>query len=252
MSLIVNYLAKRRLEKNRTKIKQGQSVSTFNSYALGMGRLIEIQRSSESWQRLFALLRNFCIGAQTMLDVGCGPYELLAVSNTPTSIGTDISKVPLRFLRESGFRGHLVQADSLHLPFSDLSINALVCNQVIEHMPTQEDAKILVSETERVSNRIMIVTPNAAYSRKVMDSTHFLFFTSRSLKKITDKFQLYCFLPLSGTLAYYLVLEDPRLAAVPIIGRATIEALRKIDSSMLLAYINRKLWGGIQLVAVKT
>jgi ubiquinone/menaquinone biosynthesis C-methylase UbiE len=229
-----------------------QLVLTFNDYALEAQHLIETQRSDEGWQRLFALLRNFCTGARTILDVGCGPHELLAVSNTSTSIGTDISKLPLKLLRNYGFRGHTVQADGLHLPFRDLSIDVLVSNQVIEHMPTQEHAKALVNEVERVSNRIMIVTPNASYQRKIMDTTHFLFFTPKKLNKIAHSFQLYCFLPISGTLAYYLVFEDPRLAAIPIIGKATVQTLRKIDSSRLLAYINRKLWGGIHLVAVKT
>ncbi len=212
----------------------------------------ELQRTSPVWQNLFGVLKQFCVFSKIILDVGCGPYELIDVRNNEDAVGTDVSKKALQRLKRFGFHGIVVQADCLHLPFKDASFDVVFSNQVIEHMLSREMAKAFVKELERLSHRVMIVTPNSAYSRKIHDPTHFFFYTTRSLKQIMPSFDIYCTIPpLNNTLAYYLQFNSPRLENFPIIGKLTIQVLKKIDSSRIFSWANKKLWPGLQLVAIK-
>jgi SAM-dependent methyltransferase len=200
----------------------------------------------------YSFMASFCAHHQTILDVGCGPYELSTIINDEKAVGVDLSREALKFLKNLSFRGQVVQADSLHLPFIDNSFDAVVSNQVIEHMLTVDEAKQFVSELERLSNHVMLITPNAAYNRKVHDPTHFFFFTTRSLKSIAPGFKIFATSqPPKDTLGY-LVYDNPKLRQVPLIGKFIIRMLKKMDSSKTLNWLNRKLWPSINLVAIKT
>jgi len=106
----------------------------------------ELQRTDESWQELFKTLRCLCQRSETVLDVGCGPYELMSVRNDSTAVGVDLSKAALAMLRKGGFLGHVVQASSLELPFKQNSFDSVICNQMIEHLTTVEFVKQAIGE----------------------------------------------------------------------------------------------------------
>ena len=213
----------------------------------------KLQMTDKNWQNLFKLQARFCKGYERVLDVGCGPYELIAVRNDENAVGVDISKAALRKLKSFGFKGQVVQADCAYLPFRDLSFDCVLSNQVIEHMLTEEALRNSIKEMERLSKRIMIITPNAAYSRKIYDPTHFFFFTTRSLRRIMPNFEVYAANPpYSQTLNYYLQYNSPRLKQIPIIGKVIFSMCSKIDSSKFLKWLNKKLWTGSNLVAIKT
>lgn len=214
----------------------------------------ESQMSGEFWRRLFGVLSCFCQECEKVLDVGCGAYELMAVRNDENTVGTDVCKAALKRLKKFGFSGQIVQADCLHLPFRDSSFDCVLSNQMIEHLFTEEAVQNSIREMQRLSRRVMVVTPNAAYGRKIHDPTHFFFFTTRSLKQLMPSFEIYATTPFpyTGTLAYYLQYNSPRLRRVPIIGKIITTVCAKIDSSKLLVWLNRTLWPGSALVAVKT
>lgn len=212
----------------------------------------EEQRTKDYWKQLFGVVASFCLGSTTVLDVGCGPYELIAVRNSENATGVDISNVVLKKLKSFGFQGQVVQADCLHLPFRDASFDAVFSDQVIEHMLSEDNVKRSVVELQRVSNSVMVITPNAVFSRKIHDPTHFFFFTARTMKRLMPTFKLYAAKPLyEKTLAYYLLYESPRLRRTPIIGKIIVHTLERVDASRLLVWLNRKLWPGSMLVAVK-
>lgn len=242
-------------EKLRRRLLKNLDIPTFYDSDVAVSDssgFYKLQMTDKNWQNLFKLMAKFCEGYESVLDVGCGPYELMAIWNDENAVGVDVSKAALRKLKSFGFKGQVVQADCAHLPFRDLSFDCVVSNQVIEHLLTEEALQNSIKEMQRLSRRVMIITPNAAYGRKIYDPSHFFFFTSRSLKRIMPKFKIYAANPpYTQTLNYYLQYNSPRLRRIPILGETIFFMCSKIDSSKFLNWLNEKLWPGSALVAIK-
>lgn len=88
------------------------------------------------WQRRrHRIVTGFVAGAGPVLDVGCGSSRILG--DLPAgSVGLDSNRDKLRHARRFG--RPLVQGRLPHLPFGDGSFPAIVCSQVIEHIPPDE------------------------------------------------------------------------------------------------------------------
>jgi SAM-dependent methyltransferase len=252
---IKDYFENKKLEIRRQSFLEGRKMVTFYDADVELSNqqgFYERQRTNPYWQQLFMFIASFCVHHQIILDVGCGPYELLAIRNSENAIGADLSREALKFLKNIGFKGQVIQADSLHLPFADNSLEAVFSNQVIEHMLTIDEVKKFVLELERLSSHVMVITPNTAYNRKIHDPTHFFFFTTRSLKSIAPNFKIFATnLPYENTLGYYLVYDSPKLKQVPLIGKFMIKTFKRIDSSKMLNWLNRKLWPGSNLIMIR-
>lgn len=218
---------------------------------LCLGAVMNCEKSRKNGGICLAMA-SFCNRYESVLDVGCGPYELMYVRNDEKTVGVDISNFILRILLNCGFQGHAGQADSQHLPFRNKSFDCLVSNQLIEHMTSLKAIKKVVNEMQRISGNIMIITPNSAFCRRIHDPTHFFFFTTRDLKKIMPSFEIYAsnLLP-TQTLNYYFLYDSPQLRKMPFIGALVFNMLRMIESSRFVSWLNKKLWVGIHLIAVK-
>jgi SAM-dependent methyltransferase/tetratricopeptide (TPR) repeat protein len=70
-------------------------------------------------------------GYHTVLDIGCGSSRI--IQELPKAVGMDILLPKLRFLRNRHSR--LVQGSIFALPFSTHTVDAVVCSEVIEHIP---------------------------------------------------------------------------------------------------------------------
>lgn len=191
-------------EKKRKEVEERRkTVTLYNEYISSSADCYELQKTEKGWQDLFTTMASFCNNYQKVLDVGCGPYELIAVKNDVNSVGVDISGVALRILKNHGFLGHVIQADCQYLPFKDGSFDCLISNQVIEHMPSLKALNATIKEMLRVSRNLMIITPNSVFRRRIHDETHFFFFTVRDLKKYLPSFEIYAsHFPPTQTLRY--------------------------------------------------
>jgi ubiquinone/menaquinone biosynthesis C-methylase UbiE len=70
-------------------------------------------------------------GSTRILDIGCGSSRI--VQSLPQSVGLDMQIRKLRWLRAPGRQ--LVQASLMELPFADEAFDAVICSEVIEHIP---------------------------------------------------------------------------------------------------------------------
>jgi dolichol-phosphate mannosyltransferase len=93
---------------------------------------IPLQRS---WQRdRFRVIRGMVDGTVRILDIGCGSSRIL--QTLPQAVGLDMQIRKLRWLRAPG--RHLVQGSLSELPFPDGAFDAVICSEVIEHIPREE------------------------------------------------------------------------------------------------------------------
>jgi SAM-dependent methyltransferase len=84
------------------------------------------------WQRArFRVIRGMVDGASRILDIGCGSSRI--VQTLPQAVGLDMQIRKLRWLRAPGRQ--LVQGSLSELPFADQAFDAVICSEVIEHIP---------------------------------------------------------------------------------------------------------------------
>lgn len=104
-----------------------------------------------------------------VVDVGCGKgingYVLRTTRDLEgaTLIGLDVNEWFLDFCKHHRVYDKYVKAKIPTLPFSDKSIDFLICTEVIEHL-TKRDGQKLLSEIDRVCRgRALVSTPNVFF-----------------------------------------------------------------------------------------
>jgi dolichol-phosphate mannosyltransferase len=121
-------------------------------YVRTLGRLIALRNSVKAadydhrafdswiplqryWQRArFRVIRGMVDGATRILDIGCGSSRI--VQSLPQAVGLDMQIRKLRWLRAPG--RHLVQGSLSAIPFADQTFDAVICSEVIEHIPRDQ------------------------------------------------------------------------------------------------------------------
>jgi 2-polyprenyl-3-methyl-5-hydroxy-6-metoxy-1,4-benzoquinol methylase len=252
--LLYNLRETRKHEKLRLNLLNGGCLTYYyERYATEAEKsgFCAFQRVDKEWRHLFNILATFCQDHNRVLDVGCGPYELIAVSNKPGTVGTDIGEKVLKRLKAYGFRGDTVQAHACALPFQNGSFDCLVSAQMIEHLLTEDQVETFAKEVQRLSCKIMIITPNCAYQRKLFDPTHFFFFTTRTLKRLLQGFRIYGALEPKNTILYYALYDHRLLKKIPYLGAGIQRFFSIQENSKVMRRLNKRLWVGSNLVAVK-
>ena len=87
------------------------------------------------------------------LDAGCGTGAAMAwarsVARAGSVAGIDVSAYALAFCRERGERA-LSQASVMELPFRNASFDVVLCNDVLQHLPTDGGDLRALEEIHRV------------------------------------------------------------------------------------------------------
>jgi SAM-dependent methyltransferase len=127
-----------------------------------LGRPSYLWRSGQE-RRLALVRRRVTLEGARVLDVGCGigAYVRRIQELSPRVCGVDIDQRRVR--RGSSTVPNLMLAVAEHLPFSDDSFDAVLLNEVIEHV---NDDAATVREACRVAKtggKVVIFAPNRLY-----------------------------------------------------------------------------------------
>lgn len=111
------------------------------------------------WQRTrHRIVLGYLDGREGILDIGCGSSRIIL--DLPAAVGLDILQNKLRWLSS---RHRLLVRGSCHqLPFPDERFAAVICSEVIEHVP---DAQKCLAEMGRVlqpGGLLILGTPDYA------------------------------------------------------------------------------------------
>ena len=132
-------------------------------------------RRAELYRRffLYPLLNRHIAG--TALDVGCGLGDMLRFR--PNTVGADVNPHSVDYCRSQGLDAHLIENG--RLPFAAGSFDAVVLDNVLEHVPTPH---ALLDEIRRVLKRggraIVGVPGERGYAS---DPDHKVFYDESSL-----------------------------------------------------------------------
>ncbi len=91
-----------------------------------------------------------------VLDIGCGSSRI--IQDLPQVIGLDILLPKLRFLR--GRHSRLIQGDIFALPFPGAAFDAVICSEVIEHIPDRPSLFAELTRILRPGGTLVLGTPD--------------------------------------------------------------------------------------------
>jgi dolichol-phosphate mannosyltransferase len=98
-------------------------------------------------------------GEHAVLDIGCGSSRI--IQELPKAVGMDILLPKLRFLRDRHSR--LAQGSIFALPFAANTFDAVICSEVIEHIPDHPAGLDEMTRVLRPGGTLILGTPD--YSR---------------------------------------------------------------------------------------
>ncbi len=146
----------------RTLVRMWQlrnSVASADYDHRAFDSVIPLQRY---WQRArHRIILGFLAAASspshaTVLDIGCGSSRI--IQDLPEVVGLDILLPKLRFLRDRHSR--LVQGDIFALPFPDAAFDAIICSEVIEHIPDHPSLFAELTRILRPGGTLVLGTPD--------------------------------------------------------------------------------------------
>lgn len=113
-----------------------------------------------------------------ILDIGCGSSKI--IQDLPKAIGVDINYNALRYLKNNG-KERLLSANIMSLPFKDDKFAAVICSQLIEHIPKRRGIFNELQRVTKIGGILIIGTPDYDrvswrflewLSKKIIPGTH--------------------------------------------------------------------------------
>ncbi|HEU5154849.1 MAG TPA: class I SAM-dependent methyltransferase, partial [Gemmatimonadales bacterium] len=89
---------------------------------------------------------------RTLLDVGCGRGDLLHAIDVPFSVGTDLARRGIRYVRRPA-----TVSSMLSLPFRDRSFDVVLCAETLEHLDPADLVRA-TAELRRIARKSLVIT----------------------------------------------------------------------------------------------
>src|SRR5271154_5255607 len=99
----------------------------------------------------------------TILDVGCGAYpsyarEIAAMGKRVH--GIDFTFNFLRLARRNAGDINLAQADAIKMPYRDLTFDAAICSETVEHIPDDHAVIQEIARVLKLGGLLFFTVPN--------------------------------------------------------------------------------------------
>jgi ubiquinone/menaquinone biosynthesis C-methylase UbiE len=133
--------------------------------------------------------RHLSGAAADVLDIGCGNGSLLASIDSDRRFGIDHEPAGLLHTRARLTGVPLLAADAGRLPLADASLDAILAQHVIEHVPVCQDACRQWFRVLRPGGVLLVVTPNCSFCDPTVfaDETHVQVFDRHRLQHVLTK-----------------------------------------------------------------
>jgi dolichol-phosphate mannosyltransferase len=116
------------------------------------------------WQRRrFRTITDLVRTKGRTLDIGCGASQIIQA--LPGMIGLDLNVRKLRFLRFQDAHRRVIRGSAFELPFRSGSFSAVVCSEVIEHIPKSPALLAEMNRLLRPGGTLVLGTPD--YSSRI-------------------------------------------------------------------------------------
>lgn len=117
----------------------------------------------------------------TLLDIGCGDgngYNVMrGTLGEALYTGTDFSAVAIAKAKRDYPEAMWAEADCAHQPFDDLSFDAVICQETLEHV---EEPQALLDECKRLARDTIIIT--TPLENAITSAEHIWAFTKRDIE----------------------------------------------------------------------
>ncbi len=124
----------------------------------------------------------------TVLDVGCGNGALFETIGADRVLGVDYCRDGLSHTRQRFPTVPLLCADACNLPFAISSVDVVVAQHVIEHLPSRDAACREWCRVLKPEGVLLVLTPNALFCDPSVyrDDSHVHIFEERGLRAVLE------------------------------------------------------------------
>lgn len=124
-----------------------------------------------------------------VLDVGCGNGALFETIGADRVLGVDYCRDGLTHTRQRFPSVPLTCADAGNLPFASASVDVVVAQHVIEHLPSREAACREWCRVLKPKGVLLVLTPNASFCDPSVyrDDSHVHIFDERGLRAVLEQ-----------------------------------------------------------------
>lgn len=121
------------------------------------------------------IFRHKLADVKTILDVGCGNGEFIAIVNADKKYqitGVDLFAPYLKQAKKYGVYKKLINQDIKNIKFMPAQFDAVISSQVIEHLTTKQGLDHIKKLEKYANKKIIIGTPNGHFHQEGYDGNH--------------------------------------------------------------------------------
>ena len=117
----------------------------------------------------FTLIPKMLEGCESVLDIGCGRTSPVAFCRARYTVGVDIFGPYIDKSKSENRHDDYVLSDITAVEFKPRSFDAVLCTEVLEHLP-KEDGDELVGKMKRwATKRVVVTTTNGFCGNETVD-----------------------------------------------------------------------------------